>query len=73
LYNKIYSNNESRTLIRTNDTTSKSTELPRWLSGKCRRHRFDPWVGKIQWRMAWQPTSVVLPGETIDRGACQAI
>ena len=47
-------------------------ELPRWLSGKepacqCRRHkrhRFDPWVRKISWRRAWQPTSVFLPGET---------
>ena len=22
-----------------------------------KRHKFDPWVGKIPWRMAWQPTS----------------
>ena len=29
-----------------------------------RRHRFDPWVGKIPWRMAWQPTPVFLPGES---------
>jgi len=26
------------------------------------RHRFDPWVGKIPWRKAWQPTPVFLPG-----------
>ena len=25
--------------------------------------RFDPWVGKIPWRRAWQPTPVFLPGE----------
>ena len=24
---------------------------------------FDPWVGKIPWRSAWQPTPVFLPGE----------
>ena len=24
---------------------------------------FGPWVGKIPWRMEWQPTPVVLPGE----------
>ena len=44
---------------------------PRWLSGKrihlqCRRYRrhgFSPWVGKIPWRRAWQPTPVFLPGE----------
>ena len=39
------------------------------LSGKesacqCRRRGFDPWVGKIPWRRAWQPTSVFLPGES---------
>ena len=27
------------------------------------RHRFNPWVGKIPWRRAWQPTPVFLPGE----------
>ena len=26
--------------------------------------RFDPWVGKISWRRAWQPTQVFLPGES---------
>ena len=30
----------------------------------CRRLRFDPWVGKIPWRRAWQPTPVFLPGES---------
>ena len=31
-----------------------------------RRHKrcgFDPWVGKIPWRRAWQPTLVILPEE----------
>ena len=44
--------------------------LPGVTSGKeitcqSRRHKihgFDPWVGKIPWRRAWQPTSVFLPG-----------
>ena len=26
---------------------------------------FDPWVGKIPWRRAWQPTPVFLPGESL--------
>ena len=26
--------------------------------------RFDPWVGKIPWRRAWQPTPVFLRGES---------
>ena len=25
---------------------------------------FDPWVGKIPWRSAWQPTLVLLPRES---------
>ena len=32
----------------------------------------DPWVGKIPWRRAQQPTPVLLPGEPTDRGAWQA-
>ena len=28
-----------------------------------RRPGLDPWVGKIVWRRAWQPTPVFLPGE----------
>ena len=26
--------------------------------------RFDPWVRKIPWRTAWQPTPVFLPGKS---------
>jgi len=33
-------------------------------TGNIMRHRFDPWVGRISWRRAWQPTLVVLPGES---------
>ena len=29
-----------------------------------RRHRFNPWVGKIPWRRKWQPTPVFLPGKS---------
>ena len=50
-------------------------ELPRWFSDKestCqyrryRRRGFNPWVGKIPWRRAWQPTPVFLPGESHGR------
>ena len=46
--------------------------LPGGTSGKehackCRRQRrpgFHPWVRKIPWRRAWQPTPVFLPGES---------
>ena len=40
-----------------------------WPRGKepacqCRRHGFDPWIGKISWRRKWQPTLVFLPGKS---------
>ena len=31
---------------------------------RCKRRGFDPWVGKIPWRGAWQPALVFLPGES---------
>ena len=30
---------------------------------RCRRHGFYPWIGKVLWRRAWQPTPVFLPIE----------
>ena len=47
-------------------------ESPRWHGVKesacqcrrCWRHRFHPWVGKIPWRRAGQPTPIFLPGES---------
>ena len=44
----------------------RNTGLPWWLSGKesayqCRRHRFNPWVGKIPWRRKRQLTPLFLP------------
>ena len=48
---------------------NKPIWLPRWHNGKesicqCRRHRFNPWVGKILWRREWKPTPVFLPGKS---------
>ena len=31
---------------------------------RCKRPGFHPWVRKIPWRRAWQPTPVFLPGES---------
>jgi len=33
-------------------------------SCQCRRPGFDPWVRKIPWRRAQQPTPVFLPGKS---------
>ena len=42
--------------------------LPWWLSGKeparqCRRHRINPWVGKIPWRRKLATHSSILAWE----------
>jgi len=34
---------------------------------QCGRPSFNPWVRKIPWRRAWQPTPVFLPGELEQR------
>ena len=31
---------------------------------QCRRHRFDPWLGKIPWNRKWRPTPVLLSGKS---------
>ena len=61
----------------------KETQLvwgfPSGASGKepacqCRRHKrreFDPWVGKLPWRRAWQPTPVFSPGESQGQGSLE--
>ena len=30
----------------------------------CKRCQFNPWVRKIPWRRAWQPTPIFFPGES---------
>ena len=52
--------------------TSVSLYIHLWYSDKestcqCRRHkkhRFDPWVGKVPWKRRWQPAPVFLPGKS---------
>jgi len=43
---------------------------------RCRRHQLHPLVGKIPFRRAWEPTPVILPGEsswTEEPGGLQSI
>ena len=54
------------------DTGSLEGIFPRWHSdkesaanaGNVKRHRFDPWLGKIPWSRKWQPTLVLLTRES---------
>ena len=48
----------------TSGPSSKSGKEPACQCRRCKRHRFSPWVGKIPWSRAWQPTPVFLPGES---------
>ena len=41
-----------------------SGKEPKCQGRRCKRHRFDFWIGKIPWRSAWKPTPVFLPGES---------
>ena len=50
-------------------STTCVSQLPWQLSWlrihlRCRRPRFDSQAGKIPWRRKWQPTPVILPGES---------
>ena len=35
---------------------------------RCKRPRFDPWVGKISWRRKWKPTRYSCLEKPVDRG-----
>ena len=45
---------------------------PFWKWRRLKRCGFCPWVGKIPWKRAWQPTPVFLPKNPMDRGAWRA-
>ena len=40
---------------------------------RCKRRRFDPWVGKIPWSRKWQPAPVTLPGESVYWSTVQGV
>ena len=40
-----------------------ASQVAQWWRN-CKRHGFNPWVRKIPWKRAPQPTSVLLPGES---------
>ena len=49
-------------MVKTNKQTNK--KKPAFQCRRQKRARFNPWVGKIPWRRAWQPTLVFLSGES---------
>ena len=45
-------------------TPEQSVKTPTCHCRRPKRCRFHPWVGKIPWRRAWQPTPVFPHGES---------
>ena len=41
-----------------------SGKEPTYQCRRCKRLGFNPWVEKIPWRRAWQPTPAFLSGES---------
>ena len=68
----VYGVAQSRTRLKRLSSSMGPKGFPGGTSGKepahqCRRHKknvFNPWVGKIPWRWAGQPTPVFLPIST---------
>ena len=62
------------------DLFSQMYGLPWWFSSKespCKagdtgRYGFNPWLRKMSWKRKWQPTSVFLPGKSMDKRDWQA-
>ena len=50
--------------VHTHKPWASSGKEPTCQCRRCKRHGFNSWVRKTPWRMAWQPTSVSLPGES---------
>ena len=50
-------------LALTGSVIDASGKEPACQCRRCKRHGFDPWVGKIPWRRA-RPTLLFLPGES---------
>ena len=60
---------ESRSLLPSSQNLQWASQVALWVENPAahvedRRRRFNPWVGKIPWRRAWQPTPVFSPGES---------
>ena len=49
-------------ILRASEVVLVVKNLP--AKGGDKRRGFDPWVGKIPWRRAWQPTPIFAPGKS---------
>ena len=54
-------------------STVAQWERIRQQCGRCRRHRYNPWVRKIAWRKMWKPLQYHCLENPMDRGAWWAM
>ena len=59
----IYGVAQSRTWLKWLSSSSSSVKESACQQRRCKRCRFNPWVGKIPWRRNWQHTPIVLSGK----------
>ena len=66
----VYGVAQSRRQLKRLSSSSKgspggaSGKEPTWQCRRLKKCKFDPWVGMISGRRKWQPTAVLLPGES---------
>ena len=65
VFHKLHSSAKKKNYIGFPGGTSG--EEPPWQCRRCKKCGFNPWVRKIPWRRAWQPSLVFLPGESHER------
>ena len=63
---KFISQNRNKVLIPTTRDfpIGSSGKEPACQGRRHKRHKFDPWIGKIPWRRKWHPIPVFLPGKS---------
>ena len=52
---------------------SQVVQLVKNPPAQCKRHGFNPWVGKIPWRKKWQPTQYSCLENPMGRGTWWAM
>ena len=57
-------NGSTRSLTFSGFPVGASGKEPACQRSRRKRCGFNPWVGKVPWRRAWQPTPAFLPGES---------
>ena len=63
-YTAVFLNNFYWSILDLGFPGGASGKEPACQYRRCKRDMFDPWVGKISSRRAWQPTPVFLPRES---------